>query len=322
MAVSVMEYTDICRKNIKVGPELAKQTTGPGKYEGLMIAIPAYNEEIAIGSVVAKCKKFANDVVVIDDGSKDNTIEVASIVGAEVISHKKNGGYGAAIRSCFDAARAKGVSTMIIIDGDGQHDPDNIPQLMAEMNKTGADIIIGSRFINGNEKKQHIPAYRKIGMKMLDTATIIGSGIKVTDTQSGFRAYSKKAISEIDLEDTGMGVGSEILIKAADLKLNISEVPIQARYDIKDTSSMNPLAHGVNVMASIVRISSQYRPRLFFGLPGLALLVLGSYLAFSSITSVNLVTFMAIMICIIGGTLGVFTALVIRTIQGTAPRAS
>ncbi|BAI62619.1 putative glycosyltransferase [Methanocella paludicola SANAE] len=289
---------------------------------GIMVAIPAYNEEIAIGSVVAKCKKYSNDIVVIDDGSRDHTIEVARIVGAEVISHEKNGGYGAAIRSCFEAARARGVSAMITIDGDGQHDPDNIPLLIAEMNRTGADVIIGSRFINGNEKNQHIPAYRKVGMKMLDMATIISSGVKVTDTQSGFRAYSKKALSEIDLEDAGMGIGSEILIKAAKLKLHISEVPIRARYDIKDTSSKNPVAHGIEVLASIARFSSRSKLQLFYGLLGLILLVLGSYLAFSSITSDNLIRFIVIMVCMVGGTLGVFTALVIRTFLGIAPRAS
>jgi len=159
-------------------------------------------------------------------------------------------------------------------------------------------------------------------MKMLDMATILSSGVKVTDTQSGFRAYSKKAISEIDLEDAGMGIGSEILIKAAELKLRISEVPIRTRYDIKDTSSKNPVAHGIDVLASIARFSFQSKPQLFYGLPGLILIMLGAYLAFSSISSDNLIRFMAIMVCMVGGTLGVFTALVIKTFQDIIPRIS
>lgn len=315
MALSVMEKADIHAKNSEVPYAVAEQTAGHEKRAGIMVAIPAFNEEVAIGSIVARCKKYADSVVVIDDGSKDHTVEVAMLVGAEVISHKKNGGYGAAIRTCFDVARARGVSAMVIIDGDGQHDPDNIPMLIAEMKRTGADIVIGSRFIKGNEKNQRIPAFRKVGMKVLDTATVISSGLKISDSQSGFRAYSENAIHEINLGDEGMGVGSEILIRAAEVKLGIVEVPIKTRYDIPDTSSKNPVVHGVEVLGAIVLISSQRQPLIYLGIPGIALLFLGSYLTFYMPDGASAAMFMAIMLCMVAGTLCIFTAVTVRSIQ-------
>jgi glycosyltransferase involved in cell wall biosynthesis len=315
MALSVREKSDLHAKNLEVPYAVGKYTTGLERRTDIMVAIPAFNEEVAIGSIVARCKKYADSVVVIDDGSKDHTVEVAMLVGAEVISHKKNGGYGAAIKTCFDVARARGVSAMVIIDGDGQHDPDNIPMLIAEMKRTGADIVIGSRFIKGNEKNQHIPAFRKVGMKVLDTATVISSGLKISDSQSGFRAYSENAIHEINLGDEGMGVGSEILIKAADVNLEIVEVPIKTRYDIPDTSTKNPVVHGVEVLGSIVLISSQRQPMIYLGIPGLALLFIGSCLTFYQLEGASAAMFMAIMLCMIAGTLCIFTALTVRSIQ-------
>lgn len=285
-----------------------------------MVAILAYNEEMAIGSVALRCKKYAGLVVVIDDGSNDHTAEVARLAGAEVISHKTNSGYGAAIRTCFNVARKLGSCTMVIIDGDGQHNPDDIPMLVAEMNKTGADIVIGSKFINGNGKSQYIPAYRKMGMKVLDTAVSLSSGMNISDSQSGFRAYSRQAISEIDIDDNGMGAGSEILIKAAKKRLKISEVPIKIRYDIKDTSSINPVIHGLGVLYSIVMLSMGNKPILLYGVSGIALILLSFYLALGITAALPSVPALAIIILAISGTLSIFIGLMLSTIQHMAER--
>ena len=308
-------------------PEKAESPHGALTMEGragLMVAIPAYNEEVAIGSVIARCKKYADSVVVIDDGSSDHTAEVARLVGAEVISHGVNRGYGAAIKSCFEAAKSCSANALVIIDGDGQHDPDDIPLLLAELKKSGADIVIGSRFVGGNGKNQRIPAYRKVGMKVLDMATAVGSGLMVSDSQSGFRAYSAKAIRELDPEDMGMGIGSEILIKAAEKRLKVSEVPIKARYDLPGTSTENPVIHGFTCLGSILKIGSQRRPALFFGVPGVALLLSGAYIAFTypAETSMASGASIAVMLCMIAGTLGVFTALVLTSIHSTFPSKS
>jgi glycosyltransferase involved in cell wall biosynthesis len=292
----------------------------------ILVAIPAYNEEVAIGSVVLRSMKYADEVLVVDDGSADNTAEVAALAGAKVVKHEKNGGYGAALRTCFEAARKADVDIMIIIDADGQHSPDDIPRLVQEMVSAKSDIVIGSRFVNGNEKNQKIPAYRKFGMKVLDTATVAGSGLSVSDTQSGFRAYSKKAIDHIRIGDGGMGAGSEILIEAADQNLKITEVPIKVRYDLKGTSSKNPVAHGISVLKSIFGFFSQKKPMLFFGVPGLILLDIGVLACFEALRIFDQSGEMPIghlLVGIIGimlGTQCIFTGFVLISIKSITTR--
>jgi glycosyltransferase involved in cell wall biosynthesis len=324
MATSFWNSIDRHSENVKTPLEAVELTTGQGIKAGLMVAIPAYNEEVAIGSIIARCKKYTDFVVVIDDGSTDHTVEVARLVSADVISHNVNKGYGAAIRSCFEAAQSWNASALVIIDGDGQHDPDDIPLLVAELKRSGADIVIGSRFVNGNGKNQGIPAYRKVGIKVLDMATTMSSGLKVSDSQSGFRAYSAKAIRDIDLGDQGMGAGSEILISAAEKHLKISEVPIRTRYDLKGTSSENPVKHGLGVLGSIFRLTSQRQPMLFFGVPGALLLASCIYISFTSLADSTMASglSMAVMLCMIAGTLGIFTALMLTSIQRMIPHTS
>jgi glycosyltransferase involved in cell wall biosynthesis len=287
----------------------------------ILVAIPAYNEEVAIGSVVLRSWKYADDVIVVDDGSADNTAEVAALAGARVVKHEKNGGYGAAIKTCFDTARKVGVDIMIIIDADGQHSPDDIPRTVEEMVAAKSDIVIGSRFVDGNKKNQKIPAYRKLGMKVLDTATVAGSGLNVSDSQSGFRAYSKKAIDRICIGEGGMGAGSEILIEAADQNLKISEVPIKVRYDLKGTSSKNPVAHGLSVLHSIIGFISQKKPMLFFGGPGLIMLGIGVLACFEGLRifyATDYMPFGHLLVGIIGITMGIqciFTGFVLISIK-------
>jgi glycosyltransferase involved in cell wall biosynthesis len=294
----------------------------------VIVAIPAFNEEVAIGSVVLRSKKYADEVIVIDDGSADNTAEVAALAGAKVIKHEKNGGYGAAIGTCFRTAKQINADIMIIIDADGQHSPDDIPKLVDQMLATKADIVIGSRFVNGNEANQKIPAYRKIGMKVLDSATTAGSGLKVSDTQSGFRAYSRNAVQKIHIDDGGMGAGSEILIKAAENNLRITEVPIKVRYDLKGTSSKNPIAHGVSVLYSIVSFVSQKKPMVFFGGPGLIMLGIGVLACFEALRIFDLTGEMPIghlLVGTIGVMLGIqciFTGFVLISIKSITTRIS
>jgi len=287
----------------------------------VVVAIPAYNEEVAIGSVVIRCMKYVDKVIVIDDGSKDHTAEVAQLVGAEVIRHKINGGYGSAIKTCFETAKVYDADAMIIIDADGQHNPDDIPSLISEMKKSQSDIVIGSRFVNGNGKKQKIPVYRKVGMKVLDTATELGSGLKITDSQSGFRLYSNKAINIITLDNNDMAAGSEILMQAAERNLKITEVPIKVRYDIKDTSSKNPITHGFSVLGNIIMLISQRRPLLFFCVPGAILLLAGMIFAFMAFDIFNVTRNISITytigtaLCILIGTFSIFTGLILQAIR-------
>ncbi len=185
--------------------------------------IPAYNEEQSIAKIILGSKKYVDIIVVVDDGSSDATSDIAHSLGAHVVRHEQNEGYGAALRTCFRVAREIGADRMVIIDADGQHDPEEIPKLLLPLSR-GADLVIGSRFCNGNGKD--IPAYRKIGMKVLDITTSIAGGISVTDSQSGFRAYSKRAIDSICIDENGMSAGSEILLQAKNLNFCAKEVPI------------------------------------------------------------------------------------------------
>ena len=235
-------------------------------------AMPAYNEERSIASMVVGAKNYVDQVVVVDDGSTDRTAEIAESAGAYVVRHDRNGGYGAALRTIFETARDLGADKMVIIDSDGQHDPEEIPKLLQPLS-SGADLVIGSRFYNGHG--QNIPAYRKAGMKVLDIATDVVGGIKVTDSQSGFRAYSRRAIDCLRIDDDGMSASSEILLQAKDNRLKVDEVEIHCSYNVERASTENPVSHGVRVLVSLLQDMELRRPLYYFTLPGMVLAGVG-----------------------------------------------
>ncbi len=238
-----------------------------------LVAMPAYNEEAYIAKTVVGAARHADAVLVVDDGSVDETVPIAEALGAIVVCHETNKGYGGALQTIFTTAREMGVEELVIIDADGQHNPGEIPRLLAEL-RAGNDVVIGSRFVEGSAGE--IPAYRKVGMKVLDTATTMaGNNLAITDSQSGFRAYGRKAIEAIHISGEGMSAGSEILIQISDHRLKVAEVPIQVRYDIEGTSSENPVSHGVGVLMNIVKLISFRRPLTFFGIPGTLFALLG-----------------------------------------------
>jgi glycosyltransferase involved in cell wall biosynthesis len=234
--------------------------------------MPAYNEERSIVRMVLGCKKHADCVIVVDDGSSDATAELAASAGAHVIRHEYNAGYGAALRTCFEKAREMGADRMVIIDADGQHDPKEIPKLLQPL-EMGVDLVIGSRFCNGNG--QEVPAYRKVGIKVLDMTTNFLGGLSVTDTQSGFRAYGKRAIDCICIDDDGMSAGSEILLLAKDNRLKVEEVEIHWNYAVENASKLNPVSHGVKVLLILLQDMEIRRPLYYFTLPGMIFAALG-----------------------------------------------
>lgn len=235
-------------------------------------AMPAYNEERSIAKMILGCKRYVDVVVVVDDGSSDATAEIAEALGAHVVRHPKNQGYGGALQSCFETARELNAEKMVIIDSDGQHDPAEIPKLLEPLND-GVDIVIGSRFCDGNG--ENIPAYRKVGMKVLDTATNFAGGISVSDSQSGYRAYGKRAIESIRISGSGMSAGSEILLQIKDNDLSFGEVPITCSYDVEDASTQNPVSHGVGVLLTLLHDMELRRPLYYFTIPGMVLAAVG-----------------------------------------------
>lgn len=221
--------------------------------------------------MINKSKKYANVVIVYDDGSTDDTSELAKSVGAIVIKSPKNTGYGAAIRALFQAAREQNADIMVTLDSDGQHNPDQIPRVIEPLCTQNFDMVIGSRFLS-KEDRAKIPRYRSFGIKTITKLTQSASYSGLTDSQSGFRAYNKKAISEINLFEDGMAVSTEILLRAREKNLLATEVPITINYENSDTSTHNPISHGIGVLYSVLQFISIRHPLAFYGLPGIVLL--------------------------------------------------
>src|SRR5512145_2292085 len=189
----------------------------------IIAAIPAYNEEIALGSVILRAKKHVDSVIVVDDGSADATSAIAALAGADVIRHDRNQGKGVALKHAFLRAKELDADILVLLDADGQHNPDEIPTLLAPIQNTEADMVIGSRFLG---VKNEIPAYRRAGQSVLNYMTNKVSHSDVTDSQSGFRAFSKTAIRSLALDEHGMGIESFMQRAAHDQNLRVAEVPI------------------------------------------------------------------------------------------------
>ena len=245
----------------------------------ITIGIPAYNEEKNIALIITKLKKITDSIIVCDDGSSDLTGEIARELGVIVISHPKNMGYGAAIRSLFLKATELDLDGLITMDADGQHRIEDVNSVFKPINDEVADIVIGSRFLD--KKSEEMPNYRKVGIKIITKITNLSIKEKLTDSQSGFRAYSKKALQKVIPSDVGMGVSTEILIKASNLELKVAEVPIKVHYDV-DTSTHNPVSHGTSVILSTIKFTSIHNPLKFYGIPGIIFLIIGlSFIAWT-----------------------------------------
>ena len=245
----------------------------------ITIGIPAYNEEKNIASIITKLKNITDSIIVCDDGSSDMTSEISKNLGAIVISHKKNMGYGAAIRTIFQKSVELDSDILVTFDADGQHRIDDVNKILQPLENNEADIVIGSRFLD-NETK--VPNYRKIGIKVITQVTNASLKKKLTDSQSGFRAYNKQALTQISPSEMGMGISTEILIKASSKGLRIAEIPITILYH-DDASTHNPVSHGTSVLVSTIKYTSIEHPLKFYGIPSVIFLIIGSAFTYSAI---------------------------------------
>jgi len=248
----------------------------PQKKPFILAALPAFNEETSIGSVILRTKPHVSQVVVVDDGSHDRTEMVSKLAGARVLRHSRNKGYGGAIKSCFKTASKLSADVLIILDSDGQHSPEDIPIMIKPILDGKADIVIGSRFLTKGDDEE-VPGYRKAGIRTITRATDLNGKMNITDAQSGFRAYSKDAIHSIFFNSNGMGASAEILIDASSKKLRIKEIPIKIRYDGLDSSTHSPAKHGLSVIGTIVGALETRHPLMFFGIIGMVALLIGLY---------------------------------------------
>jgi UDP-N-acetylglucosamine 3-dehydrogenase len=228
------------------------------KYHKIIAAIPCFNTEKTIGDMISKSLLYVSKVIIIDDGSTDKTVEIAKAAGAIVVSHGMNKGYGAAIRSCLAIAKHDDADALVIIDGDGQHNPAEIPLLLNPIIENKADLVIGSRFLTSSTPNT-MPRYRKFGIRVINFLWNFGSQTKITDTQSGFRAYGKSVMHNLDLKENGMSISIEILEQIKKKKPVIKEIPISCLYD-ENSSSLNAKSfyHGICVALSVIKIRIKY----------------------------------------------------------------
>ena len=244
------------------------------------IGIPAYNEEKNIAAIIIKLRKIVDTVIVCNDGSNDSTAEIAENLGAIVINHEKNLGYGSAIKSIFKKSKEIGSDILVTFDADGQHRIEDIKKVIEPIQNGDVDLVIGSRFLDNTKGK--IPEYRKIGINIITKITNSTLKKKITDSQSGFRAYSKNLISKLNISDIGMGISTEILIKASSLNFKITEVPIIIQYD-GNTSTHNPVSHGTSVLLTTIKYISIEHPLKFYGIPSLIFFTIGLTFTFLSV---------------------------------------
>jgi len=238
----------------------------------IIIGIPAFNEEKNIASIITKLMKITDSIIVCNDGSSDLTSEIAERMGAVVINHKKNLGYGGAIRSIFLKAKELDGDILVTFDADGQHRIEDIENVTTPIINQEAELVIGSRFLDDSEKE--VPQYRKVGIKVITKITNASIKEKLTDSQSGFRAYSKNVVDELNPSELGMGISTEILIKASSKNFKITEVPIRILYS-GDTSTHNPISHGSSVILSTIKYTSIEHPLKFYGIPSIIFFIIG-----------------------------------------------
>jgi glycosyltransferase involved in cell wall biosynthesis len=282
----------------------------------VIAGMPAYNEDKYVGSLVLKVRQYVDEVFVVDDGSADDTAKIAKLAGGDVIKHGENKGYGAAIQTIMAEAKKRSPDILVILDTDAQHDPREIPNIIKPIIDNAADCVIGTR----QKQEKKIPFYRRMGQKfILSSVKTLSKTTGLTDSECGFRAFSRKAYNTLELRETGMSVSAETVAEAARHNLKIAQVPVSVTYH-EDSSTLHPVKHGFNVMAGIVSMISEQRPLYFFGLGGLILMIIGFAFGIRvlNLYAANQVlpvgnTMISVLFLVIGS-FSVFTGLILRVL--------
>ena len=286
--------------------------------EVVLVAVPALNEERFIGSVVHEVRMLGFECLVIDDGSTDRTAAIAMAAGAQVERIEHNLGKAAALNVAFEIARRRGVSVLVAMDGDWQHNPQEIPDLIAPIRMGIADVVTGSRFLPKARGK--VPVIRSLGMRALTAGSGLVSGLATTDSLSGFRAFGRSAIEAFTFKSQGFSAEFEMQFMARDHGLRHHEVPITARYD--DPAKRNVLTYGLNVLDGLIRLAARYRPLLSFGLPSALTLLIGIVVGALVVDTYQRAGELAAgsallsVLLIILGSIGLFAAILLHVLRG------
>lgn len=291
-----------------------------------LCAIACFNEELAIGSMALQAKRYVDEVLVVDDGSTDRTAEIARLAGAQVIVHTENSGKGRAVQNSFRYARDNGFDVLVLMDGDGQHDPQEIPLLLKPI-LAGKDMAIGFRFGHRSE----MPTWRRAGKRVLDYATAAGTGAAVTDSQCGYRAFGRNAIREMaaQLKGTGFGTEAEQLVIAAHGNFVLEEIHVSCRYEGVAGSTKGPIALATSIMLGLVEAVARRRPLLFVGAPSMLVILAAVVLGVFTLQSYNRLHVLSLSLALLTATLailgmfGAFSALILnrlRSVERRLPR--
>lgn len=289
----------------------------PSLHLNTVAIIPAYNEERFIGSVVLKAKRYVDRVIVVDDGSTDDAAEIARLAGAIVVKHERNRGKGEALNTGFQKAREFTPQALVLLDGDGQHCASEIPAVLEPILHGDADVVVGSRYLNGD---RHVPRHRVIGHWAFTAMTNILSGVHLSDSQNGFRAFSRRALEAVDFSSKGFSVESEMQFLVHEYHLKVAEVPVTTLY--QDRPKRSVIAQGLSVLRGILRMVGQHRPLVFFGLPGMALLLAGMLRGVwvaESFSRTHLLAVGNAMICVLFSILGAValsTGIILHSVRG------
>ncbi len=296
------------------------------KDQFVVACIPAYCEEDAIARVILAAQKYVDKVLVCDDGSTDMTGEIAEKLGAVVVRRERNQGKGSALKVLLGMAMKLNADIAVLIDGDGQHNPHEIPSLIEPILQSKADLVVGSRYFN--KTIIEAPFYRRVGLRLLNYMNKKVTRLPVSDAECGFRALSRKALDAVYFYDhEGYGVDAEILSLAQKNGITIAEVPVAVRYKgLQRTSKKAPLAHGGELVANALRLVVEERPLKCLGLPGTMLLLIGMLAAVYMVLSFNstgVVSVQAMIVTLgsmVAGLLLVVTAFILWGLQMTRNR--
>jgi Glycosyl transferase family 2 len=287
--------------------------------EVILVAIPALNEERFIGSVVHEVRMLGFECLVIDDGSTDRTSAIATAAGALVVRRDLNEGKAAALNAAFEMARDKGVSILVAMDGDWQHNPHEIHDLIEPIRMGVADLVTGSRFLPA--AGGHVPMLRGLGMRVLTAGSSLVSGQAMTDSLSGFRAFGRPAIEAFSFKSHGFSAEFEMQFMARSNGLRHHEVPITARYD--DPAKRNVLSYGLHVLGGLIRLAARFRPLLLFGVPSTLTLLIGIVMGLMVVetyqrsSELAAGTALLTLLLIILGSIGLFASILLHVFRGT-----
>jgi glycosyltransferase involved in cell wall biosynthesis len=294
----------------------------------VMAGIPAYNEAATIGDVVREAEQYVDEVVVVDDGSTDGTADAALNAGATVVRHESNRGYGGALKTLFREGDDRGVDHLVVLDGDSQHDPKDIPRLLDAQRESGAGIIIGNRF--DSDATTEMPRYRRFGLGVINAMVNLSMGnfrreSRIRDAQSGFRAYDRPAIAALSEQSERLGdrmnASVDILYRAREEGLETVEVGTTIDYEVTNASSRNPVSHGMNVVNHILKTLEQKQPITVLGVPGFLVALVGIGLGYWTVSdylttgSFSLAVALVSAVLVLSGTLSAFTSAVLHSLN-------